>query len=111
MKRVYLIPIIFIISLSVSLAILYGVKINLKGCGDLYFPTNLNSLKDLCEGLLKCYDGNLIGIHLFHAICFLFLQTWCIPGTVLFNLFGGAVFGVTFGTITCLIVLLNLIFS
>lgn len=104
MNRVYLIPIIFIISLSISLAILYGVKTNLKGCGDLYFPTNLNSLKDLCEGLQKCYEENVFSIHLFHAICFLFLQTWCIPGTVLFNLFGGAVFGAYYGTITCLIV-------
>ena len=43
-------------------------------------------------------------MHLFHAIYFVFLQVWCIPGTVLFNLLGGAVFGVTKGTVICLLV-------
>ncbi len=68
------------------------------------FPTNLEKLKELINNIQGCYKENMFLIHLFHAVNFVFLQVWCIPGTVLFNLFGGAVFGVLFGTIICLCV-------
>jgi hypothetical protein len=122
MKKVYFIPIIFAITLAICFTILYVIHINLKGyllenflnllykkfsCAKIFFPTHLEDLKILCDSLLKCYDDHQLQIHIFHALCFVFLQTWCVPGTVFFNLFGGAVFGVYKGTIICLIVKFN----
>ncbi len=41
-------------------------------------------------------------ILLFQMSNFLFLQTWCIPGTFIFNLLGGALFGTKVGFPVCL---------
>lgn len=38
-----------------------------------------------------------------HALCFLWLQAWAIPGTIAFNLLGGALFGMYIGYPLCLI--------
>ena len=80
-------------------------KYSLKNsCGDLNFPLNLEDLKNQVNNINMCYNDNKFSIHIIHMICFIFLQTWCIPGTLLFNLFGGAVFGLKLGFILCLLV-------
>jgi hypothetical protein len=89
----------------------FELNILSTSCSQLFFPTNLESLKTLSHNLINCYKIHTIEIHLFHAVSFLFLQTWCIPGTSLFNLFGGAVFGIYYGTAICLIVKCVVIFS
>ena len=73
-------------------------------CEEITIPSNLDKLKATVVNIKECYVNNKILIHLFHTFNFLFFQIWCIPGTVLFNLLGGAVFGVIKGTIICLIV-------
>ena len=40
---------------------------------------------------------------LFHCSCFYFLQVWCIPGTFIFNLLGGALFGIKTGFVLCVL--------
>lgn len=105
MKAFLFIILTFLVSLFVSVGLIVLIKDNyLLNCGDLFFPSNLDSLKTLVNDVNVCYVDNKLGIHIIHMICFIFLQTWCIPGTILFNLFGGAVFGVYKGFIFCLIV-------
>lgn len=82
----------------------YNYIIFLFRCGTISFPRNLEQLKTLISNINGCYSDNKLVIHLFHAFNFVFLQVWCIPGTVLFNLFGGAVFGTLKGTFICLCV-------
>lgn len=103
-KKLFTLLTIFIISILCvySLMVILMGLITEKGCGEIFFPTNLDKLKVLIKNIQDCYDNNKLLIHAFHAINFVFLQVWCIPGTVLFNLFGGAVFGVLKGTLVCL---------
>ena len=48
--------------------------------------------------------SKIIKLLLFFFSNFLSLQTWCIPGTVFFNLLGGAIFGMKIGFPICLFV-------
>lgn len=52
----------------------------------------------------RCYTDNKLVVYLYQGLIFFYLQVWCIPGAVLFNLFAGAVFGTMSGTIYCIIV-------
>lgn len=104
MKSWLLIP-IFLAHLSISIFILQHITHNeFSKCGNVYFPLNLDDLKQLVSEIKGCYLSAPYLVYFIHMICFVFLQAWCIPGTVLFNLFGGAVFGVTKGFMLCLIV-------
>lgn len=98
--------ILFIFSLFLCIiAITYIENTYLKNnCDKLIYPKNLEILKSQINNVLKCYNYNKSLIYVIHMICFVFLQTWCIPGTIIFNLFGGAVFGIKLGFILCLIV-------
>lgn len=80
------------------------IKSYLHSCANLTFPTNLDLLKELSVKLTACKDKHYTVISIFHITCFLFLQTWCIPGTIIFNLMGGVIHGAYKGTIICAIV-------
>jgi len=67
-------------------------------------PLSLDKLKTLINNVQGCYSDNVLFVQLWHGMIFLYLHIWNIPGAVLFNLFGGAIFGTMTGTIICLIV-------
>lgn len=71
----------------------------------MIIPLNFEKLKILCDNIQYCYQENFIVLYIMHCMCFLFLQTWCIPGTVFLNLFAGATFGIGKGAFLCLIVI------
>ena len=52
--------------------------------------------------LKQHYQENRTLLLAFHGVGFLFLQTWCIPGTFFFNLFAGAIFGIPLGWPLCI---------
>ena len=68
---------------------------------------NLDDAKQITLGFSKHLDTHFWLLSMFHMTSFYFLQTWCIPGTFVFNLLGGSLFGVTRGFIYC--VLMNAI--
>jgi hypothetical protein len=61
-------------------------------------------MKSLIDNINGCYEEHYLIIHLFQGINFLYLQIWCIPGAILFNILAGAVFGIWNATIICLVV-------
>lgn len=65
-------------------------------------PTSLANAQTLGETLRAFATRAPARLMLAHACCYLYLQTFAIPGTVFFNLLGGALFGVTLGFPLCL---------
>ena len=110
-NNVFYLLLTFLISLVFCSSLIYLIEyyyLN-NSCGKLSFPLNLEDLKQQVENIDNCFKTNRLPIHIIHMLCFVFLQTWCIPGTLLFNLFGGAIFGLKLGFILCLTV--NLYFK
>ncbi len=102
----------FVIHLSFTVLIFYCV---LSLIGEYSFPETRHRMnlewpgtfeagKRVIEHLKKHYEKSTHLLLIFHCVGFLFLQTWCIPGTFFFNLFGGAIFGIGLGWPLCLFV-------
>ncbi|KAG2516797.1 hypothetical protein JM16_006197 [Phytophthora kernoviae] len=68
----------------------------------LRLPTSLEAAQQLGETLQSFSERQFGSLLLAHMGCYLYLQTFAIPGTVFFNLLGGALFGVTLGFPLCL---------
>eukprot|EP01017_Pseudomicrothorax_dubius_P048490 TRINITY_DN8831_c0_g1_i1.p1 TRINITY_DN8831_c0_g1~~TRINITY_DN8831_c0_g1_i1.p1 ORF type:complete len:245 (+),score=18.85 TRINITY_DN8831_c0_g1_i1:64-798(+) len=66
------------------------------------FPTSFEKAKTIANELSSSLSTHYMDLLLFHVSSFLFLQTWCIPGTFVFNLLGGAMFGSFLGFLICL---------
>lgn len=71
--------------------------------GSLVLPTNLEEAQKLGKFLESYSRRYPVQVFVGHAACYLFLQTFAIPGTVFFNLLGGALYGVTLGYPLCLV--------
>lgn len=68
----------------------------------LHLPTSLETAQQLGETLQRFAARQPSSLLLAHMGCYLYLQTFAIPGTVFFNLLSGALFGVTLGFPLCL---------
>ncbi|KAF1794010.1 Transmembrane protein TMEM64/TMEM41 [Phytophthora cactorum] len=68
----------------------------------LRLPASLEAAQQLGETLQSFSERQSGSLLLAHMGCYLYLQTFAIPGTVFFNLLGGALFGVTLGFPLCL---------
>ncbi|TYZ60621.1 hypothetical protein PybrP1_004878 [[Pythium] brassicae (nom. inval.)] len=68
----------------------------------LRLPTSLATAQQLGDALQALAARAPARLLLAHMCCYLFLQTFAIPGTVFFNLLGGALFGVARGFPLCL---------
>eukprot|EP00730_Choanoeca_flexa_P018066 TRINITY_DN8765_c0_g1_i2.p1 TRINITY_DN8765_c0_g1~~TRINITY_DN8765_c0_g1_i2.p1 ORF type:complete len:268 (+),score=29.32 TRINITY_DN8765_c0_g1_i2:106-909(+) len=66
----------------------------------LRFPTTLAQAKSLGVVLNRFKDDHYYRTLAGHAACYLFLQAFAIPGTTIFNLLAGALFGVIVGFVT-----------
>lgn len=69
----------------------------------LQFPTSLHAAQELGEVLIRYETQSPVRLMAGHAVCYLFLQTFAIPGTIFFNLLGGALFGLSRGFVLCLV--------
>ena len=69
----------------------------------LRFPTSLESAQALGTMLSEYANEYRFRLLAGHCACYLFLQTFAIPGTVFFNLLGGALFGMFLGFPLCLV--------
>lgn len=67
-----------------------------------YSLFTLKGLQSAADLLQQMYDLNPLLSHAAHAIGLLYIQTFAIPGTVFFNLTGGALFGMWLGYPICL---------
>jgi uncharacterized membrane protein YdjX (TVP38/TMEM64 family) len=63
----------------------------------------LDGVKGVGDLLQQLTDLNYYPMMLAHASCFLFLQSTAIPGTIFFNLLGGALFKMHIGYPICLV--------
>ena len=69
----------------------------------LPFPSTFDKTKRLINQLKTHYKNHYFLLTLFHCIGFLLLQTWCIPGTIFFNMFAGAIFDIFIAWPLCLL--------
>lgn len=101
-----LIGLCLVLSLTLLLAFLYTfvfAPLDLEQRQALRIPTSLQAAQELGSMLTSYaqdYQGRLLAGH---CACYVFLQTFAIPGTVFFNLLAGALFGMWIGFPLCLV--------
>lgn len=71
--------------------------------GRLTFPLSIDDAKEIGEVLTMYTEARFYNVVIAHATCYLYLQTFAIPGTVFFNVLGGALFGLYRGFFMCLV--------
>jgi uncharacterized membrane protein YdjX (TVP38/TMEM64 family) len=97
-----LLPLVFLTCLLGELCMVWWLSYRLPKFQEVGFPTNFEKAKTLATVLSGYLSTNYYDILLFQVCSFIFLQTWCIPGTFAFNLLGGALFGIWVGFPVCL---------
>ncbi|CAI5742467.1 unnamed protein product [Peronospora destructor] len=105
-EDVQLLGIIFVVSTALLGATLHLLVISALTDAEwaaLRLPTTLEAAQQLGEMLQSLSEHRTGALLLAHMSCYLYLQTFAIPGTVFFNLLGGALFGVTLGFPLCLV--------
>lgn len=69
----------------------------------LKVPTSLKGVQELSLVLTRYAEEYPLRVLCGHGLSYVFLQSFAIPGTVFFNLLGGALFGMTLGFPLCLV--------
>lgn len=88
--------------LALALYVLVVSELSESEWEKLRLPTTLQAAQQLGDAL-KSFAGRSQGrLLVAHMCCYLYLQTFAIPGTIFFNLLGGALFGITWGFPLCL---------
>lgn len=99
------IPLLFIAHLAITYCIFSWVVKDLKL--DEYFtknsfpPASIDEVKKLSTLMIQYAKNRYFTLCVFHFTGFYFLQTWCIPGTFMFNLLSGSLFGTLDAWIYC----------
>jgi uncharacterized membrane protein YdjX (TVP38/TMEM64 family) len=104
-RDVQLVGVIFLASSVLLVAALHALvvsKLTDAEWAALRLPASLEAAQQLGETLQSFSERQPAALLLAHMGCYLYLQTFAIPGTVFFNLLGGALFGVTLGFPLCL---------
>ncbi|EGR28718.1 snare associated golgi, putative [Ichthyophthirius multifiliis] len=96
------IPVIFLAWLGIQIGVLFYLNSVIPEFKNVGFPTSFEKAQIFSKIMSSNLDQNYYILLLFVASNFLFLQTWCIPGTFVFNLLGGALFGIQVGFPVCL---------
>ncbi|EEY61510.1 SNARE associated Golgi protein, putative [Phytophthora infestans T30-4] len=105
-RDVQLVGVIFLVSTALLGATLHMLVVSALTDAEwaaLRLPTSLEAAQQLGETLQSFSERQSGSLLLAHMGCYLYLQTFAIPGTVFFNLLGGALFGVTLGFPMCLV--------
>jgi len=97
------VPLIFACHLLFQIAVVYNTANKLPEFTKVGFPQSFDQAKIFAETFRGYLQTNYFDLLLFQFSSFLFLQTWCIPGTFMFNLLGGALFGLTVGFPLCVL--------
>jgi len=97
------IPLIFLVHFLIQALVVYNTSQKLPEFTQIGFPTNFDQAKVFAETFRGYLETNYVDLLIFQFSSFVFLQTWCIPGTFLFNLLGGALFGMEAGFILCVL--------
>jgi len=97
------IPILFLIHLTFEGLVIYNTAHHLPEFSQVGFPTNFEQAQVFAKTFKNYLHSHYYELMLFEFSSFLFLQTWCIPGTFVFNLLGGALFGLTVGFPLCVL--------
>ncbi|TMW57191.1 hypothetical protein Poli38472_003116 [Pythium oligandrum] len=91
------------VSVAVALYVLVVSVLSDAEWDGLHLPTSLQAAQRLGDALQSFATKAPTRLLLAHMCCYLYLQTFAIPGTVFFNLLGGALFGITWGFPLCLL--------
>eukprot|EP01016_Furgasonia_blochmanni_P043166 TRINITY_DN5819_c0_g1_i10.p1 TRINITY_DN5819_c0_g1~~TRINITY_DN5819_c0_g1_i10.p1 ORF type:complete len:259 (-),score=27.86 TRINITY_DN5819_c0_g1_i10:63-839(-) len=92
------IPALFVLSVLFEVGVIYYTAHHLPDRS----PTTFEKAQQLAHVFKGYLETNYWTLMFFQVGSFLFLQTWCIPGTFFFNLLGGALFGIWVGFPVCL---------
>lgn len=90
------------LALAAALYVLVVSELSDAEWAQLRLPTTLQAAQQLGDALKSFAAHSHTSLLLAHMCCYLYLQTFAIPGTVFFNLLGGALFGITLGFPLCL---------
>ncbi|KAE8989747.1 hypothetical protein PF005_g29108 [Phytophthora fragariae] len=104
-RDVHLVGVIFLASTALLGVTLHSLVVSALTDAEwaaLRLPTSLEAAQQLGETLQSFSERQPGSLLLAHMGCYLYLQTFAIPGTVFFNLLGGALFGVALGFPLCL---------
>ncbi|KAL4455486.1 hypothetical protein ABPG74_012638 [Tetrahymena malaccensis] len=96
------IPVLFLLWLSFQVAVFFYVGSILPDFKKVGFPTSFEKAQEFSHIMRNYLETHYYTLLFFEVSNFLFLQTWCIPGTFVFNLLGGALFGIKVGFPICL---------
>lgn len=100
-KKLSVIPIIFFVNLAIILLFYFPLRSLLQL--DMFW--NFDVLKkslDIIQENINDTEGSLfIPLLALYSSIYIFIQTFCIPGSILLNCIGGAIFGIYTGTIVC----------
>lgn len=103
----YLIPILLLSLLaliSISFISYSHISDECKVLNNSQYNLSLQSFIDITSKFNDCFIRNKLPILIIHMTGFIFFQTWCIPGTIFFNLFAGACFELHIAVFLCLLV-------
>lgn len=103
----YLIPILLLSLLaliSISFISYSHISDECKVLNNSQYNLSLQSFIDITSKFNDCFIRNKLPILIIHMTGFIFFQTWCIPGTIFFNLFAGACFELHIAFFLCLLV-------
>jgi len=94
-------PVVFFLVIYFSLLFFafFATANALKSLGgvETKIPRDIAELKELNAAILNLRDDHLPLLLLFYSTLYILKQTFCIPGSVWLNLWGGSLFGLTFG--------------
>ncbi|TDH64904.1 uncharacterized protein CCR75_006241 [Bremia lactucae] len=104
-RDLQLVGVVFIVTTALLGVMLHSLVISTLTDTEwlaLRLPTTLEAAQELGKTLQSFSERQRGSLLLAHMGCYLYLQTFAIPGTVFFNLLGGALFGMTLGFPLCL---------
>ncbi|DAZ97688.1 TPA: hypothetical protein N0F65_009689 [Lagenidium giganteum] len=90
------------VALASALYVLVVAELNADEWDKLRAPTSLEAAQQLGDALQSFAARDYGRLLVAHMCCYLYLQSFAIPGTVFFNLLGGALFGIAVGFPLCL---------
>mmetsp|Transcript_10871 Transcript_10871/g.40556 ORF Transcript_10871/g.40556 Transcript_10871/m.40556 type:complete len:393 (-) Transcript_10871:193-1371(-) len=100
-KRLLFIPMLFLINLAIIL-IFYIPLRSILGLGMLW---NFQELKQTLSVIEENIDDSGFNVYIplmaLYSSIYIFIQTFCIPGSILLNCLAGAIFGTFTGTALC----------
>ncbi|KRX02047.1 hypothetical protein PPERSA_07692 [Pseudocohnilembus persalinus] len=97
------VPLIFFTALIFQIGVFFFTRSQLPQLKEVGFPLNFEQAQQFSKLMSNYVESNYYTLLFFQASNFLFLQTFCVPGTFIFNLLGGAFFGVKVGFIVCVL--------